>query len=260
MNIFRLCGDISHTFAIIFLLSMILFKKSAYFVSGKTQLLYLLVFVTRYVDVFVYFLSVYNTFMKIFFIFSKCTLVYLIFYNKDIKKTYAKDYDTFRIEILLIPCAVLALLINHEFSILEVLWTFSIYLESVVILPQLWMIRKMGVITPHILIYLTTLVIYRALYGMNWIYRYKEENFYDVLVIAAGCVQTSVYILAASAISCKCVKYIDPQSIDKAFFREVDGAFQVKSLTQVVGKLPVTLNTGTTGLKGDEVKEGLLIA
>jgi hypothetical protein len=43
---------------------------------------------------------------------------------------------TFRIEFLLGPCALLALVLNHEFSTMEILWTFSIYLESVAILPQ----------------------------------------------------------------------------------------------------------------------------
>ena len=41
-----------------------------------------------------------------------------------------------RIEFLLGPCALLALVLNHEFSTMEILWTFSIYLESVAILPQ----------------------------------------------------------------------------------------------------------------------------
>jgi ER lumen protein retaining receptor len=27
-----------------------------------------------------------------------------------------------------LPCVVLSLLLNHEFSLMEILWTFSIYL------------------------------------------------------------------------------------------------------------------------------------
>ena len=49
-----------------------------------------------------------------------------------------------RIEFLLLPCVVLSLLLNHEFSLMEILWTFSIYLESVAILPQLFMVQKTG--------------------------------------------------------------------------------------------------------------------
>ncbi len=36
------------------------------------------------------------------------------------------------------------LVVNHEFSVMEILWTFSIYLESVAILPQLFMVSKTG--------------------------------------------------------------------------------------------------------------------
>ena len=59
---------------------------------------------------------------------------------------------------------------------MEILWTFSIYLESVAILPQLFMVQKTGEaesITSH---YLFALGIYRALYILNWIYRYYGEG------------------------------------------------------------------------------------
>lgn len=79
------------------------------------------------------------------------------------------------------------------FYFLKILWTFSIYLESVAILPQLFMISKTGEaesITSH---YLFALGAYRALYIVNWIYRYYNEGFYDFIAIVAGCVQTALY-------------------------------------------------------------------
>ena len=81
-----------------------------------------------------------------------------------------------RIEFLLIPVALLSMVLNHEFSVMEVLWTFSIYLESVAILPQLFMVSKTGEaesITSH---YLFALGAYRGLYIFNWIYRYQFEG------------------------------------------------------------------------------------
>lgn len=81
-----------------------------------------------------------------------------------------------RIEFLVGPCVLLALLLNHEFTVMEVLWTLSIYLESVAILPQLFMVSKTGEaesITSH---YLFALGSYRALYIVNWIYRYYAEG------------------------------------------------------------------------------------
>ena len=96
-------------------------------------------------------------------------------------------------EFLLGPCVLLALVVNHEFSVMEILWTFSIYLESVAILPQLFMVSKTGeaeTITSH---YLFALGSYRGLYILNWIYRYHSEGFYDIIAIIAGCIQTILY-------------------------------------------------------------------
>lgn len=77
--------------------------------------------------------------------------------------------------------------------LIQILWTFSIYLESVAILPQLFMISKTGeaeTITSH---YLFALGSYRALYLLNWIYRYYFEGFFDLIAVVAGCVQTVLY-------------------------------------------------------------------
>jgi len=55
------------------------------------------------------------------------------------------------------------------------------------------MISKTGeaeTITSH---YLFALGIYRALYILNWIYRYYMEGFFDFIAVVAGCVQTVLY-------------------------------------------------------------------
>ena len=78
-------------------------------------------------------------------------------------------------------------------SLPQILWTFSIYLESVAILPQLFMISKTGeaeTITTH---YLFFLGLYRALYLINWIWRFYFEGFFDMIAIVAGVVQTILY-------------------------------------------------------------------
>jgi ER lumen protein retaining receptor len=191
MNFFRLLGDLSHLAAIIILLLKIWKTRSCAGISGRSQLLFALVFITRYLDLFTSFISAYNTAMKVFFLassFGTCYLMYIKF-----KATYDHNHDTFRIEFLVVPTVLLSLLLNHEFSVMEILWTFSIYLESVAILPQLFMVQKTGEaesITSH---YLFALGIYRFLYILNWIYRYYSEGFYDIIAIVAGCVQTILY-------------------------------------------------------------------
>ena len=211
MNIFRLFGDLSHLLAIVLLLMKIWKTRSCAGISGKSQILFLVVFVTRYLDLLTSFISLYNTVMKIFFIGSAAGTVYLMYHkfkvcrnliinvdfkfscNSFIQATYDGNHDTFRIEFLLGPCLLLGLIINHEFSVMEILWTFSIYLESVAILPQLFMVSKTGeaeTIPSH---YLFALGSYRALYIFNWIWRYYNESFYDIIAIVAGVVQTVLY-------------------------------------------------------------------
>jgi len=191
MNIFRLTGDLSHLLAIIVLLLKIWKTRSCAGISGKSQILFALVYITRYLDLFTNYISLYNSFMKIVFIGASVATLYLMYLK--FKATYDRNHDTFRIEFLLIPVTLLALLVNHEFTPLEVLWTFSIYLESVAILPQLFLVSKTGeaeTITSH---YLMALGSYRALYLINWIWRYYFEGFYDLIAIVAGIVQTVLY-------------------------------------------------------------------
>lgn len=189
-------------------------------ISGKSQILFTIVYISRYLDLFTTYISLYNSFMKLVFLAGSGATIYLIYLK--FKATYDHNHDSFRIEFLLIPCAILALLINHDFTVMEVgsmttiwlsirttyinaiivvvvvllvqvLWTFSIYLESVAILPQLFLVSKTGEaesITSH---YLFALGSYRALYLLNWVYRYFSEAHYDLIVIFAGVVQTILY-------------------------------------------------------------------
>ena len=50
--------------------------------SCRTQEVYLLVFLVRYADLFMYYVSAYNTAMKIFFISSTAFIIYLMRFKK----------------------------------------------------------------------------------------------------------------------------------------------------------------------------------
>lgn len=87
-------------------------------VSGKSVVLYALVFTCRYLDLFVNFISVYNSVMKVVYLATTYFTVYLIYVK--FRSTYHRSQDTFRIELLILPAAALAFLWNHEFTVLEV--------------------------------------------------------------------------------------------------------------------------------------------
>lgn len=121
------------------------------------------------------------------------------------KPTLDPAIDTLRLEYLLGPCVVLSLIFNYRLCVrlpggahahsdlLEILWAFSIYLEAVAILPQLFILQRTGeaeTITTH---YIAALGLYRALYIPNWIWRYFTEDTIDPIAIVAGLVQTGLY-------------------------------------------------------------------
>jgi ER lumen protein retaining receptor len=131
--------------------------------------------------------------MKIIFIASAAYTIYLMM--NDYKPTHDPNIDTFNVAYLIGGAAVLGLLFPYKWSFSEILWSFSIWLESVAILPQLFMVQRTGeaeTITTH---YLFALGIYRALYIPNWIYRYWFENppHVDQISTLAGIVQTILY-------------------------------------------------------------------
>ena len=102
--------------------------------------------------------------MKIIFLGTAFTIIYYMRRHKVVAQTYDKDQDTFRVLFLIVPCFLLALVINHELSVTEVLWTFSIYLEAVAILPQLVLLQRTKNVDNLTGNYIFMLGSYRALY------------------------------------------------------------------------------------------------
>lgn len=196
MNIFRFIGDMLHLAAILILLGKMLRHRTAAGISLKTQFLFALVFTTRYLDLFTSFISVYNTLMKMFFLFTSWHICYLMRSKIPWKATYDRENDTFRIRYLIIPCAILALFFHRgtEFSIQELLWAFSEFLESVAILPQIFLLEyteRYDALTSH---YLFAMGAYRTFYIFNWIYRYATQGTVIWISVLPGIVQSLLYV------------------------------------------------------------------
>ena len=62
----------------------------------------------------------YNTVMKLVFLGTSLSIIYFMRFHPTIRGTYDKEQDTFRSVFLLVPCAVLALIINQERTAVEV--------------------------------------------------------------------------------------------------------------------------------------------
>jgi hypothetical protein len=123
-NAFRVMGDFSHLMSFVFLLMTMFKKKSAKGISLKSQQLYLIVFVSRYLDVFHFSHSLtygqlYNTTFKIVYISLTSMNIYLIMFKNPWKESYAthtKNGDTLNILYVIVPALIMGLLTSSRWS------------------------------------------------------------------------------------------------------------------------------------------------
>jgi ER lumen protein retaining receptor len=169
MNIFRFAGDMMHLASFGVLLKRMKDSRSCTGISCKTQELYLIIFISRYLDLFLYMISPYNTFMKVAFIGLTAGIIYLMRFHRLIRLTNDKVADDFPYLTTIVPGAfVLGLIFNYEFTLLEILWSFSVFLESVAILPQLFLLRKLKKLENLTSHYVFLMGAYRTMYILNW--------------------------------------------------------------------------------------------
>ena len=133
---------------------------------------------------------------------STASIIYAIKFREPIKSTYDKSQDSFlHWKFAVAPCAVLAVVIHligtgvERFNVTELLWTFSIILESIAILPQLIVLQRYREVENLTGNYIFFMGAYRFLYILNWIYRSQTEKNYKHhwVVYICGVLQTLLY-------------------------------------------------------------------
>ena len=96
---------------------------------------------------------------------------------------------------MLLAPIVTAIAERNKFSSFGLLWTFSIILESVCVVPQLLLLRQTTVPTVIDSFYLLTLGSYRAFYILNWIVRLaSSEHHFEWRATLFGIIQTAFYV------------------------------------------------------------------
>mmetsp|Transcript_5786 Transcript_5786/g.18075 ORF Transcript_5786/g.18075 Transcript_5786/m.18075 type:complete len:159 (+) Transcript_5786:298-774(+) len=138
--------------------------------------------------------------MKVAYISATTAIIYMIRFKEPYKSKYDKSQDSFlHIKFAVLPCAVIATfccILKRELNPIDVLWTFSIFLEALAIVPQLFVLqryREVENLTGHYVFFLGA---YRFLYVLNWVYRSYYEPFYrhNWLVYVSGATQTALYV------------------------------------------------------------------
>ena len=101
------------------------------------------------------------------------------------------------------PCIALAVVFNESkgFSLafhdpgkwlFEVMWSFSIFLEAVAVVPQLIMTQRYGQVENITSLYMASLGLYRALYVVNWVARWMiEPGYWSPIAWVCGVIQVS---------------------------------------------------------------------
>jgi ER lumen protein retaining receptor len=171
-------------------------------ISLRSHELYILVFIARYLDLFFNYISFYNFSFKLLYIGCTAAIIYLIKFQTPIKDTYDKSLDTFPhwklafVPSLLIGSVIYLLGTNyHYIDPVKLMWTFSIILESVAMVPQLLIFFHCRDIARSTAVYIAFRGVYRLLYILNWIYRAHTEFYfrYNWITTVCAIIQTILY-------------------------------------------------------------------
>ncbi|KAF2720904.1 hypothetical protein K431DRAFT_303955 [Polychaeton citri CBS 116435] len=196
-DLFQIIADLSHTSSKLILIFAIHRNRSAEGVSLLTQLLYVLVFITRYLDLLSprAWANAYLVFYKLLYFTTSFYVIYIMM--RVYPRTREKE-QAWKLAIWsLIGCTLLAPLVmlsmTSTWSFMELFWDFSQILESVCILPQLLLLRQTSVPTVIDSYYLLTLGIYRMIYIIHWIWGYATGSPPITVSVVFGIVQTALY-------------------------------------------------------------------
>ena len=128
----------------------------------------MIVFLVRYHDLFMYYVSLYNEVMKIFFIFSAVAIIFLMRFRKPYSITYDSVGDGFPHLVLLPVAGLLTFFVNIGTTWHLLAFSYSHWLEALAFIPQIVMLHKMRDIENLTSHYVAMLGLYRFFYILNW--------------------------------------------------------------------------------------------
>lgn len=191
-NIFRYIGDYLHLAGVFVLLAILLKNQSCKGISRSTQILYFFVFTCRYLDLVDHSQTAYLVFFKVTYIVT--SIIVLGIFAKY-SNTYEGGKDTCSLPVIIMPCVTAALLLAQEFSVIEVLWSFSQFLEGFAMVPQyIFCYRDRSGQDLGVTTYVLALGGYRVFYACNWIYKKMLMPHYsDVQSWTGGVIEISFF-------------------------------------------------------------------
>lgn len=167
-NVFRLAGDFLHFGGMLLGLVAVFGARSVEGFSGKSQLLFLAVYVSRYLDMFTEVQGMYLMFFKITFNLITVTMLGAFAW---LHETYDFSADSCNLVAIVAPTAAFAYVTSNGTGFQKEMWTFSEFLEPLALLPQYIVCYRSIRIRPAAVLYVLCVGGYRVFYVLNWIYK-----------------------------------------------------------------------------------------
>ena len=178
-NVFRYVGDYLHLFSILVVIGTLAKNRHCRGLSFKTQLFYLIIFCTRYLDMFTMGShgshSGYLYAFKIFYIVSAAAIVFTM---RRWAATIETNKDTCSYLFVIGPCliaAMVSILTSSTKSATLFFWMFSEFLEAFAMLPQYIFTYRQDAENKRadngVFVFICLVGSYRVLYAINWIYK-----------------------------------------------------------------------------------------
>lgn len=175
-NVFRLLGDFLHLGGMLQGLLAVWSAGSVEGFSKKTQVLYQLVFVSRYLDLFT---VTQNWYLILFKVTYNLLTAFMLSSFSFLWQTYNAEADSCNLLLIVPPAAAATYLVSVGSSFRDEMWTFSEFLEPVALVPQYIMCYRATRVRPGAVLYTLCVGGYRLLYILNWIYkRYMWQGAY----------------------------------------------------------------------------------
>jgi ER lumen protein retaining receptor len=189
-NVFRYLGDLSHIISINLLLYKMLSKGSAHGISGKTQVCYLIVFCTRYLNNTFLNPPLYHIAFKVLFIVSSALIVILMYASYRGESVH----NTFRIIVIFIISVTLSAFTMPHRSVVHFASTFSLWVEAFAIIPQMLLLARsirLDILNGQYIFFLS---VYRVFHVMDWVYSLAQSGKRTPKVLCiTGILQTVIY-------------------------------------------------------------------
>ncbi|XP_034686651.1 ER lumen protein-retaining receptor erd-2.2-like [Vitis riparia] len=108
---------------------------------------------------------------------STLWVIYMIRFK--LKPTYSKELDSMPLYSMVVPPAILAVLIHPHIDhrlLIRIVWSFSLYLAAVSVLPQLRLMQNAKMVEPFTAYYVFALGVARFLNCGSWIIHIYETG------------------------------------------------------------------------------------